>query len=32
MEIEVPDDNEVYGLIELDMQVSSMGMLDYYSG
>ena len=25
----VPDDHEVYGLIELDMQVSAMGILDY---
>lgn len=31
-EMEVPDDHEVYGLIEVDMQVSSMGMLDYFSG
>ena len=30
-EMEVPDDHEVYGLIELDMQVSAMGMLDYFS-
>ncbi len=30
--MEVPDDHEVYGLIELDMQVSAMGMLDYFSG
>nr|WP_246880509.1 MBL fold metallo-hydrolase [Sporosarcina sp. 6E9] len=25
----VPDDHDVYGLIELDMQVSAMGILDY---
>lgn len=30
-EKEVPDDHEVYHLIELDMQVSAMGMLDYFS-
>ena len=30
-EMEVPDDHEVYDLIELDMQVSAMGMLDYFS-
>jgi len=29
--MEVPDEHEVYGLIELDMQVSAMGMLDYFS-
>ena len=28
-ELNVSDDHEVYGLIELDMQVSSMGILDY---
>ena len=26
---DVRDDHEVYGLIELDMQVSAMGILDY---
>ena len=31
-EMEVLGDHEVYGLIGLDMQISSMGMLDYYSG
>ncbi|KAA0965651.1 MBL fold metallo-hydrolase [Sporosarcina sp. ANT_H38] len=31
-EMEVPDDHEVYGLIKVDMQVSSMGMLDYFMG
>lgn len=30
-QMKVPDDHEVYGLIEVDMQVSSMGMLDYFS-
>ncbi len=29
-EMEVPDDHEVYGLIELDMQVSAMGIIDYF--
>lgn len=28
--LKVPDDHEVYGLIELDMQVSAMGILDYF--
>ena len=28
----IPDGHEVYGLIELDMQVSTMVMLDYFSG
>lgn len=31
-EMEVPDGHEVYELIEVDMQVSAMGMLDYFSG